>query len=293
MPEPDQVNIPVRSEQQAMDWSLVLISQGIPAVIAHSDDPPGWTLRINRGDLGAAVTALRQYHLENRGWSWRSPLPGTGTLFHWGSAFWGLFLGFFYGADAWSGHALRRAGMFDPAAVQAGEWWRFFTAISLHANVAHLAANMTTGFLLLGLAMARYGAGAALVAAFLAGALGNAGGFLLYEYPYQSVGASGMVLGALGLLSMQSLHLRRENPHASRAVLSGILAGLMLLVLLGLDPSSDVIAHIAGFFAGLLLGAGLAAVPFRLLRRPPVNTLLIGLLSAGVAWMWWKALREP
>ena len=49
-------------------------------------------------------------------------------------------------------------GLMDSAAVSKGAWWRLFTAILLHNDLGHLMANMTIGFVVLGLAMARYGA---------------------------------------------------------------------------------------------------------------------------------------
>ncbi len=89
----------------------------------------------------------------------------------------------------------------DGAAVAHGQWWRLFTAIWLHADLAHLATNATIGLLLLGLAMGRYGTGAGLLAAYLAGAGGNLVAGLISLQPHRSLGASGMVIGCLGSAS--------------------------------------------------------------------------------------------
>jgi membrane associated rhomboid family serine protease len=159
-----------------------------------------------------------------------------------------------------------------------GAWWRLFTAILLHADLAHLMANSTFGLVVLGLAMARYGAGCALLAAYLAGAGGNLARVLLHlENP--SLGASGMVMGGLGLLAIQSLSLRHSAPAPGRYIIGGILGGCMLFVLVGLDPHSDVIAHLGGFVCGLILGGGLTLVPQKALLRPNINVL------AGTAWV--------
>ena len=107
-------------------------------------------------------------------------------------------------------------------AVSAGEWWRIFTAITLHSDASHLAANVSTGFLLLGLAMANYGPGIGLAAAYLAGAGGNFSGFFVYGKMHRSLGASGMVMGALGLLAAQTISLARKNPAARKYVASGL-----------------------------------------------------------------------
>ena len=58
--------IPARNRRQAMDWSLVLLSQGIECVIERSAD--GWTLLVEPQDRSRALATLRQYQIENRGW---------------------------------------------------------------------------------------------------------------------------------------------------------------------------------------------------------------------------------
>jgi len=56
-----------------------------------------------------------------------------------------------------------------------------------------------------------------LLAACLAGAGGNLARALLHaETP--SLGASGMVMGGLGLLAIQSLSLRHSNPTAGKYI---------------------------------------------------------------------------
>ena len=65
--------IPARNRRQAMDWSLVLLSQGIECVIERSAD--GWTLLVEPQDRSRALATLRQYQIENRGWAWRQRRP--------------------------------------------------------------------------------------------------------------------------------------------------------------------------------------------------------------------------
>src|SRR2546427_667390 len=189
--EPTGAIIPARSRRQAMDWSLVLLSQGIECIIEHLDD--GWALRV--------------------------------------------------------------------------------------------------GLVVLGLAMARDGAGCALLAAYLAGAGGNFARAVLHlEDP--SLGASGMVMGGLGLLAIQSLSLRNSNPAAGKYIVGGILGGFMLFVLVGLDPHSDVIAHLGGFVCGLIQGGGLTLVSQKTLLRPAVNVLTGTALAALILLSWTLACRD-
>src|SRR3954453_2110124 len=77
--------IPVRSQRQAMDWSLVLVSQGIESTLDRAEAGGGWGLLVNTKDYPAALKSLRQYQLENRGWPWRQALPWPALRFDWAS----------------------------------------------------------------------------------------------------------------------------------------------------------------------------------------------------------------
>ena len=138
--------IPVRSEHEAMDWSLVLVSQGIESTIEHSLEDGSWGLSINARDRDAAEAAIRQYRRENRHRVWQKKLVGTGLLFDARSLIWAAGIAAFYALSFV--RDLKSRGIMDNAAVAAGEWWRPFTATLLHADIAHLAANATTGFTL-------------------------------------------------------------------------------------------------------------------------------------------------
>jgi membrane associated rhomboid family serine protease len=286
--DPSDCIIRARSRRQVMDWALVLLSQNIEATIAHLDDG-GWGLVTSVADQAAATAALRQYQIENRGWRWRQPLPGAGLVFHGGSALWvAAMVAAYYFCEA-RFPDLEKAGILDSQAVRAGQWWRLFTAMSLHENLPHLMANVTSGFLLLGLAMARYGAGPALLSAFLAGAAGNLAGVMIYS-DHQSLGASGMVMGALGLLATQSLGWwRRYRPGAKFLRRAGA-AALLVLVLVGFSPGTDVVAHVGGFLAGAIFGGVLSlARPVRL-QTGPIN-IAAGILVIALALGTWALVR--
>ncbi|MEP6664313.1 MAG: rhomboid family intramembrane serine protease, partial [Verrucomicrobiota bacterium] len=206
--EPTPRQIPARSKRRAMDWSLALTSQEIETTITHEAE---WALLVSDTDYERALAVLQLYERENRGWNWRQKLPGTGLIFHWGGiAPCLLFVAIFLLSET-PGSSLKTAGLMDSKAVSAGQWWRLFTAICLHGDTAHLIANVTTGFILFGMAMARYGAGLALLASYLAGAGGNFAGYFLYSEMHRSLGASGMIMGALGLLGVEGMAAWRKT----------------------------------------------------------------------------------
>jgi membrane associated rhomboid family serine protease len=288
MPPPDR-RIPGRSRRHAMDWSLALASQGIEVVI-ENDPETGWALVVPAPDYDRAVATIRQYRLENLHWPWRKPIFKAGLLFDWVSVAWVLVMVNFHWVSTARPH-WRSVGIMDNAAVGHGEWWRLFTAILLHADLAHLALNAVFGFVLLGLAMGRYGTGVGLLAAYLAGAGGNLSSWFVHDGTQRGLGASGMVMGALGLLAAQSLSLRRELPSATKYIAGGLAAGVMLFVLLGLRPGTDVMAHFGGFVSGVALGAMLSPVPH--LAQRPLTNLFAGLwFAALVVGTWALALKS-
>ena len=279
-----------RNRRQAMDWSLVLISQGIESVVEPSED--AWMLQVQPPDHARALAMLRQYQLENRGWRWHASTPWPPVTFHFGAVAWSLLLALVHFLNAISGGRWQGVGVMDPTAVQNGAWWRLFTATLLHFDLAHLMANLAIGLPVMGLAMSRYGPACAWLAAYLAGAAGNVAGLLLHTQPRPALGASGMVMGGLGLLTIQSLSLRFQDAASRKYIVGGILAGVMLFTLLGLDPTSDVLAHAGGFVSGLILGAALTFVPRNQLSGRPVNTICAAIVAGLITLTWTMAFRQ-
>ena len=78
--KPDVRRIGTRTRRRAMDWSLVLASQGIETAI---DEHPerGWTLVVAEADLARAQEAIEQYRRENLNWPWRREVSEGGLLF--------------------------------------------------------------------------------------------------------------------------------------------------------------------------------------------------------------------
>lgn len=277
-----------------MDWSLVLVSQGIEALIERDAEAGRWLLVIREPDYPRAVDALRRYQAENKTPRWQQTLPVVGMIFDWRAVGCLLFLGLLFALDASGNGRLHDAGLMHNQAVHSGQWWRVFTAVTLHGDVAHLAANLTTGLLMLGLAMGAYGFGVGLLASYLAGAGGFLAGLVLQSESHRSLGASGMVLGALGLLAAQSISLLRQGLTGRQLAMRGVMSGCLLLVLLGFSPQAnvDVLAHVAGFVSGLLIGTALAFMPQRLVQGAWPNRFALVLTLALVLVPWWFALRH-
>ena len=145
---PVAVRIPARNQRQAMDWSLVLASQSIPTRL-EGDDAETYWLEVSETDAAKAREVLSLFQSENRRWRWQRRIPTTPLVFHWGSLIWVAVILSLHAVTT-RNPALHDAGIMQAASVRNGEWWRPITAVTLHADTAHLTANAMSGFLFLG-----------------------------------------------------------------------------------------------------------------------------------------------
>jgi rhomboid protease GluP len=268
-----------------MDWSLVLVSQGIESTIDHSDET-GWGLIVSPEEENRALNVIQQYRVENIGWSWRQRIRRD-IMFDWGSLAWLFLLCLFFALQ--KNESITQAGIMSSVGVSKGQWWRLFTGIFLHHDAAHLAANASLGLVLLGLVMGGYGTGVGLLAGLLTGAAGNFLTWILFAN-HRSLGASGTVMGCLGLLAVQAVPLARKHPSGWKYLIGGIFAGILLFIFLGMNPGSDVLAHFGGFIAGLLLGSVLM-LQHRFTQNTAANIVAGSLFALVVILTWGLALR--
>ena len=98
-------------------------------------------------------------------------------------------------------------------------------------------------------------------------------------------------MGSLGLLTVHSFGFVRAGTTAQQLVIRALLGGVLLLILLGLNPDTDVVAHVGGFVSGCLLGLGLTFVPTAVLENAWVNRICVLLCGGLVLATWWLALR--
>lgn len=286
--EPRYAHLPALSQHKAMEWSLVLASQAIPHLIAPPDVSGRWSLRLSSDDFSRASAVIRQYEAENRPRPWQQQYLEGRVTFDWVALIWGaLLLGI---------HALgeqrpwvEKSGIMHGEDVIKGEWWRLITATQLHADWGHLASNLSIGVILLGLVMGRWGTANGMLAALLAGIGGNLANLLIRPDAF-SLGASTVVMGCLGLLACLPKSQFSHDGSIWRGLLSSIGGAMLLFLLLGLDPRSDVLAHTGGFLTGLCL-----SILLRLSGdqwRGVWQGRLAALITATIILLaWWCALK--
>jgi len=138
-------------------------------------------------------------------------------------------------------------------AVAAGEWWRIFTPILLHASITHILFNMWALWVL-GPQIERGVGTWPFVSLFLASAgVGGAFAFYLGDPLDVAVGASGAIFGLFGIWLSWAMH--RRNTMQGRAMLRQI--GFLLLINAAIPflvPNIAWQAHLGGLIAGMVIG---------------------------------------
>jgi membrane associated rhomboid family serine protease len=182
-------------------------------------------------------------------------------------------------------------GELDAAQIQGGQWWRAVTALTLHLDGSHLAANLAAGVWFGYLAAREIGSGMAWLLVVIGAALANLFEGWFGPSTHLSVGASTAVFTALGLMVAHSWRRRYHLPQRWALRWAPLIAGAVLLGWFGSggeggDVEVDVVAHALGFVFGCLLG-GAAALPLvsALLERVPQWLAgAVAVLAVGAAW---------
>ena len=143
------------------------------------------------------------------------------------------------------------AGRVDGEYIRNGEWWRLFTALTLHSGVKHLSANLVFG-VVFGLFAGRLlGSGVAWLTIVVTAATGNLLNTMLLESTHRSIGASTAVFAALGLVAGYVWRAKLMSQERWPYRYGPIVGGLALLMYTGTgDANTDVGAHLMGFVSG-------------------------------------------
>jgi rhomboid protease GluP len=263
--------------------AFVLTAVGIPTRL----DFDGWefVVMVDETQYEAARAHLARYALESRPAPIPPPPPPLNPFAWIGVVLYALVLvvvGYAVAAGVGRLDSFD-VGAIDAGRVQAGEWWRAWTALTLHVDAAHLVSNLGAGIWFGYLAGRQLGPGNTWLLAVVGAGVANLLESLLGPATHRSVGASTAVFTVLGLLAAYTWRIRYELPQRWALRWGPLVAGALLLGWTGsggvsaFDPpevaassTTDVIAHVSGFVVGAAIGA-LAAheLARRWLQRVP------------------------
>jgi rhomboid protease GluP len=274
------------SDDDAETYRLVLSSTGISHHVRNGEQ--GWEILVSNQDYEKAVIAIEQYLEENPEiQKTEDPLYYKYQRTYTGICVSILLIAFHvaitisdksdmfvktYGSSAY--HILHK------------EWYRSVTSLMLHAGLLHLMGNIA-GIIVFGTAVCTImGWGVGWLMIVITGMVGNLMNALLYESGHISVGASTAIFGAIGMLSVHQFFEKiKQSGHKMKAFLP-LSCGLALLGILGSGAHTDVMAHLFGFFAGIVSGS-----LYRLFVKRPIRkeyqagTVLVTVCLLALAWL--------
>jgi membrane associated rhomboid family serine protease len=267
--------------KRANEIALVLAALGIEHRVERAGG--SWQVVVHGDDVARAALALEGYERE------RLPPPAPPPRYARSLA------GVPVAALLWAAYLVTgpdrpdswwfQAGAASAERLLHGEPWRAVTALTLHADAAHLLSNVVACAVFVTAVARELGPGLGALLILLAGAGGNVLNALLHGAHHASIGASTAIFGAVGILGGFQFGRKRGQRGAWTAV-AGALA---LLAMLGTGERTDITAHLFGLVAGLPLGFAAAAV-----RRPPGTSAqaVLGTAAAiAVAACWLAASR--
>lgn len=274
---------------ECLESRLVLDAVGISAEAVDRDG--WWCLRVNPDDLSRAAAELDAYRREN---SDPSTLRRTATPVYGGAAmavfvYAAIILAVFVlTAQGTFGLDWFAAGQMQAGNVIAGQWWRSVTALTLHLDAGHIASNLAFGAVFGFLAGQVLGGGVAWLAIVIAGALGNFINALVQPPNHSSIGASTAVFAALGVIVSHSLRSWSSVQEKPLRRWSPLIGGLLLLAFTGVGGErTDVVAHLTGFLAGMLIGWVGSGLPDHWLASGKVQSWagFVTLVIVATAWI--------
>jgi rhomboid protease GluP len=142
-----------------------------------------------------------------------------------------------------------RLGASLPLSYDMGQPWRFVTAVFLHGGLLHIGFNMWVLMDIGPMVEEMYGSARYFFLYIATGAFGYVVSAALGHF---SVGASGALLGLIGVLLAATTG--RKNP-AAQALRSALIRWVIYIGVLGVIMSgTDNAAHFGGLVSGYLLG---------------------------------------
>jgi len=278
------------STTQAGDWALVLAAAGIRYRLDEGE--AGFSLAVEPADLDAAEAALVAFDAEGLPEA-APPAPDVGASVLGPLAAIGFCAMFLVTGTREGGSRWFDAGAASAQQIAAGQWWRAVTALTLHADLLHLAGNVVAALIFVSAAGRWLGGGLAAVLILASATAANLLTAAVHRTAFVSVGSSTAIFAALGLVAGLQVVRRLRARRGYAWVPLG--AGLALYAMLGVGEGADRYAHLFGLGIGALVGLGVARAQARAPRMLSAGfqALLGAVALALVTSCWALALRIP
>lgn len=246
------------SIQEAHENALVLLAMGWDCSVHHVAE--GYALFTADTDAEGAIQELGLYAAEQ---THAAPQPEPATTEHpFGIpllASWGIILAVVFSKQLADPSLTDRFSNSTIPLLEQGEWWRPFTSLFLHGDLAHLLGNLLIGGLFCIMAAKSLGPWKSWTLILVGGTLGNLINALLHRGDsFSSIGASTATFAALGLLVGLALATEtlRGRYLKLRSLAIPLISGSLIFSMFGTaGENTDVSAHLWGGLCGVVLGA--------------------------------------
>jgi rhomboid protease GluP len=201
-----------------------------------------------------------------------------------------LTIAYCAGADV-GGFDWYESGALRHTAIVGGEIWRILTALTLHADVAHILGNLAFGIPYGYFASQLLGVGRAWASILVAAALANFIDAALMHAQQSSIGASTAVFAMLGIVAAYAWQRGQSTFNRWAHRWAPLVAAVALLAITGVgNEQTDIVAHLAGFATGAVMGLIQARLRSDWLDRPISQTTMAIVTGAAVMGAWSLAL---
>ena len=167
-----------------------------------------------------------------------------------------------------------------PIGIAAGQYWRLFTPIFLHAGIIHIAFNGYALFIVGNVVEQELGWRRFLAIFFVTGLCASAASFAFGAYYVPGVGASGAIYGLFGAFFAYNWRRRDMAFYAARMRSMGTLIAINLVLSFSIR-FIDWRAHVGGLLAGIVLGLAAEGMRGRGGRTALFVAASVGMLAIG------------
>ena len=142
-------------------------------------------------------------------------------------------------------------GMGFNGLIAQGEWWRIVTAMFLHGSITHILFNAFSLFVFAPDLERFAGKGRFITIFFASGIAGNILTYIIHDYLYASVGASGAIFGVFGAFAALVYYTRNNFPQLKQVILPLVIISVIMTFL---SSGVNAVAHLGGLATGFVLG---------------------------------------
>lgn len=149
---------------------------------------------------------------------------------------------------------VEQGGMYLPAVIEDGEWYRVITHAFLHGGLEHLLGNMVM-LVFIGSVVEKVYGKISFVIIYFVGILGSTlvsvmPELMTYDYHY-SIGASGATMTLFGAYLILIIKNRSDGDNT---IIARMVVVFLLMIFGNMEQGVDWMAHLGGAVFGVILG---------------------------------------